>query len=165
MTEECWAPVLLCLSQRDQSCCWERSHVPRLFVGSYGVCLSIHSVRIISCVWTLKNTVYPWYWIKYIILFASHAKRRSPRLLPRGMRMSASSLIWVDGLRCLLASELLPCGFCKSFLSVAKILRRSVLLVSSMKELCPDPGLFTSVDLARELVLVIKKLIWADGER
>lgn len=79
--------------------------------------------------------------------------------------MTASSLIWVDCLGCLLASELLPCGFCKSFLSVAKTLPRSIFSVNSMKEPCPDPGLFMSVDLAGEQVLVIKKLIWADGER
>lgn len=164
MAEENWGPVLLCLSQRDQSCCRERSQVSTLFVGRYGVRVSVCSVQIISCVWTLKKYS-PCYWIKYLVLLAPDAKGRSPRLLPGGLRMPASSLIWVDCLGCLLASELLPCGFCKSFLSVAKTLPRSIFSVNSMKEPCPDPGLFTSVDLAREQVLVIKKLIWADGER
>lgn len=73
--------------------------------------------------------------------------------------MSASSLTCVDCLGCLLASELLPCVFFKSFLSVAKVLQGTILSVNSMKEPCPDSDLLMSVDLAKEQVLVMKRLI------
>lgn len=128
--------------------------------------VSIHSVQIISCVWTLNNTVCV-HAAEQNISSCSLWDRRSPNLFPRWLTMTGFSLTWVDYLGCLQASDVLLCGFCssRSFQLVAQILPRSILSVSSMKERCPDRGLFMHVDLAWEQVLAIKKLIWADEKR